>query len=198
MPGPVQHPQGAERVPAAGLVRSLGHVEIENIGMGVREPASVAAPGLLHQQGRLGDPLVRFDAGASQIVQPAQHVVVIPGNENRVQSRLITSPDDRDRNRRRSRRYAVGGIDIARIAALAPLPVGRLALEQPGTQPSEATRERSAATTSSDSSVRSRITCQRIEGSAQQPIHDDHGPGLPHFRRMMTLTLKLRHVVIIK
>jgi hypothetical protein len=61
MTGPVQHSQGAEGVPAAGLVRSLFHVEIELIGMRVlQRPTSVATPVLLHQLDGLSDPVVGF------------------------------------------------------------------------------------------------------------------------------------------
>ncbi len=56
MTGPGQRAQRPERVPAARLVRSLGQVEIEHIGVRVRAPAPVAAPVFLDQLDRLGDP----------------------------------------------------------------------------------------------------------------------------------------------
>ena len=55
---------------------------------------------------------------------------------------------------------------VARPRPAAPLAVGAWSASSRAPQPSVATRARSAAMTSAGSSVRSRITCQRIEGSA--------------------------------
>src|SRR5262249_49392079 len=58
------------------------------------------------------------------------------------------------------------GVPPAVPRRAAPLPVRRLEGEQPRAGPSVATRARSPATSSSGAPVRSRITCQRTDGSA--------------------------------
>ena len=65
------------------------HVESQPSGVvgvePIERPAAVLVAPLLHQVRRLGDPRVGIDAGAAQVVEPAQHVVV---------------PDDRKREAR--------------------------------------------------------------------------------------------------
>src|SRR4051812_38487771 len=74
---PVQHPQGAECVPAAGLTGALLHVEVDLTGVWVLErPSPLAIPLFLDQSDGLHDPSVRFDPGSPQIVQTPQDVVV--------------------------------------------------------------------------------------------------------------------------
>ena len=72
--------------------------------------------------------------------------------------------------RKRSR----ASIEIIQPSSFGPLhqPSGAWRSSNVRPQPSRATRDRSAATTSSGSFVRSRTTCQRIAGSPSKPPHD--------------------------
>ena len=72
----------------------------------LERPSAVGVALRFHQLDRLGDPLVRLDAGAAQVVEAAQDVVVPVGRvRERVNRASTTSPVESLRNMRRSRRY---------------------------------------------------------------------------------------------
>src|SRR5207302_5446195 len=75
---PIQNAHRAKRVPAARLALPFVHFEIDRTRMRILQgPASVFGSLALDKLDRLGDPLVRLDARAAQVVEPAQHVVQV-------------------------------------------------------------------------------------------------------------------------
>src|SRR5262245_37357125 len=74
---PAQHPHGAERVPATRLASPAFQVSVDRVGVRlIEQPAPVRSPFVRHQSGRLGNAFIGFDAGAAQVVEASQHVVV--------------------------------------------------------------------------------------------------------------------------
>src|SRR5207245_378057 len=87
---PVQHPHGAEGVPAARLALCVIHVEVHRTAMNIlQEPSSVLASLAFDQVDRLGTPLVRLDTRAPQVVEPAQHVIEVAGREWEAEHPLV-------------------------------------------------------------------------------------------------------------
>ena len=81
-PGPVEHPQGPQRVPAARLALALVHVEMRLALVHPLERPSAVGPTVpLDDVDRLADARIGFGRGRAQVVQATQHVVVVPGRE---------------------------------------------------------------------------------------------------------------------
>ena len=88
---------------------------------------------------------------------------------------------------------AIGGIDIARIAALAPLPVGCLTLEQPGA-PAFGGDTRTLGgydVVGLAGQIAHRLPTDRGVG-IQQPLHDSHGSCLPHLNSFTNVRNSIR------
>ena len=119
---PVQHAQGAKRVPAARLAGAVFHVKVDLTGVGVFEgPSAEGVLLFLHQIDGLGGARVGFDAGSPQKIQTPQDVVVPASRKRKLRpSGSITAPVDSDRNRLRSRRYSCPRRRASVTAVVAP------------------------------------------------------------------------------
>src|SRR5437870_8593712 len=79
---PAEDAQGAEGVPPARPALALVRLYRHPAGVpGLERPPAVAIALRRDQKRRFGHALVGRDAGAAQVVQPPQHVVVPPGRE---------------------------------------------------------------------------------------------------------------------
>src|SRR5260221_8335303 len=79
---PAEDAQGAEGVPPARPALALVRLDRHPAGvLDLERPPAVAIALRRDQKGRLGHALVGRDAGAAQVVQPPQHVVVPPRRE---------------------------------------------------------------------------------------------------------------------
>src|SRR5258706_14477998 len=85
---PAEDAQGAEGVPSARPARALVRLDRHPAGvLDLERPAAVAVALRRDHLDRLGHALVGGDAGAAQVVQPSQHVVVPPGREGKAAPR---------------------------------------------------------------------------------------------------------------
>src|SRR6267143_6211325 len=79
---PAKHAQGAEGVPPARLAFALVNLDRHRAGVpGLERPPAIAFALGRDQLNRLGDALVGCYAGAAQVLESPQHVVVPPRRE---------------------------------------------------------------------------------------------------------------------
>jgi hypothetical protein len=106
--GPSEHPQRAKGVPPARLVLDLLQFDRHVAGVpGFEQPPAVPIAFRCDQVNRTRHALGRRHAGASQILQPAEHVVVPPGRERETRPGSVTLSvllDHLTVERRRNRR----------------------------------------------------------------------------------------------
>src|SRR2546430_15235049 len=94
---PVQDPQRAERVPAAGLALAVFHLEVDLALVDVLErPAAVRAPFLLYYFDRLGDPIVGLGLSSAEVFEAAQDVVEVVRRERGIEPTWPALPARRD------------------------------------------------------------------------------------------------------
>src|SRR5262249_11122716 len=78
---PLQHPQRAERVPAAGRTEAFQFEVCLALPAVLQRPAAVAPPGVLNDLDRLGEALVARRTHGLEMVQGTEDVVVPPWRE---------------------------------------------------------------------------------------------------------------------
>src|SRR5579871_1516888 len=79
---PVQYPQGAQSVPSARLSLAFVHLDGHHAGiLGLQRPPPIAVTLRCDQRDSLGHPFIVGNAGAAEILESPQHVIVPPGRE---------------------------------------------------------------------------------------------------------------------
>src|SRR5215470_6144150 len=99
---PAKHAQRAQGIPPARSALALVRLNRHHAGMhSLEQPSSVGAALGRDELDGLGHTLVRRDAGAAQVVKPAQYVVVPPCREGEALPRTVALPIALDRLARR-------------------------------------------------------------------------------------------------
>src|SRR5262245_44889424 len=89
---PAQHAERSKGIPAARFAGAAFHLEVHRARMRILErPTPMFVALLPHQLDRLGDALVGCDAGAPQVVQSPQDVVMPPRGERHLGPRRLLS-----------------------------------------------------------------------------------------------------------
>src|SRR5207237_8448310 len=87
---PVQHPQGTQRVPPAGLALALVHFYRHRAGVpGLEQPPPVIVALGLDERDCFSHALVRSGTGFAQVVESPQHIIVPPGREGKARKVCI-------------------------------------------------------------------------------------------------------------